>query len=212
MVLLNLLAIDTSSNWLKVAVDVDGEVHSSVLRSRSRHSDLLMVEVDHLLKSVGITTKDLNVVGCVIGPGHFTGIRSGIAAVKAISFANSIPVVGMTYAECFRTKESIILLRRARKGWVYVSEYDGKSWTYSMNSLDSIPELLSGKKAISEEEIRGTNVQINDGPLFTGFDMLMAMEDAFKDKAHIYDHLSIKPFYVQRPIAEENLMKKKERQ
>lgn len=206
---MNLLAIDTSSNWLKVALDADGEVRSTIMRSRSRYSDFLMTEVDHVLKSAGITVKDLNLVGCVTGPGHFTGIRSGLATIKAISFAQSLPVVGLPYAECFRTKEPIILLRKARKGWMYTSEYDGKSWTYSINSLDSISKLLSGKKVVSEEEIKVIKVEINDGPLFTGFDMIRAMEEAFKNRTHIYDHLSIKPFYVQRPIAEENLMKKK---
>gem|GEM_PF-1717468 len=206
---MNLLAIDTSSNWLKVALDADGEVRSTIVRSRNRYSDFLMTEIDHILKSAGITVRDLNLVGCITGPGHFTGIRSGLATIKAISFAQSVPVIGLPYAECFHAKEPIVLLRKARKGWMYVSEYDGKSWTYSMNSLDTISKLLSGKKAISEEEIKTANVEINNGPLFTGFDMIKAMEEAFKNKIHIYDHLSVKPFYVQRPIAEENLMKKK---
>ncbi len=208
---MNLLTLDTSSIWLKVALEVDGgEMRSTVTKSKNRHSDFLMMEIDRTLKFFGMEVADLDAVGCVTGPGHFTGIRSGIATVKAMSFAHSIPIIGVPYAECVVTKEPIVLLRKARMGWVYVSEYDGKSWTYSMNSVDFVVKHLSGKKILSEEIVNGEKIEIITGPLFTGFDMIEAMKRAFKNKMHVYNHLNIKPFYVQKPIAEEKLAKKRD--
>lgn len=209
MMRVNLLAIDTSSDWLKIALKAKGEIRITTLKSQSRHSDFLMKEIDHVMKSAKFGVEKLDAIGCVTGPGHFTGIRSGMASIKAISFAHSLDVIGLTYPECFRAEEPVVLLRKARKGWWYFSEFNGKLWTYSLEPSESLPKLLSEKRVISEGEIENMNLKVINGPIFSGFDMLEAMEEFFKKGKNIYDHVSIKPFYVQKPVAEEKLIEKK---
>ncbi len=206
---MNLLAIDTSSDWLKIALKADGEIRITTLKSQNRHSDFLMNEIDHVMKSANFDIGKLDVIGCITGPGHFTGIRSGMASIKAMAFAYSLKVMGLTYPECFRTEEPIVLLRKARKGWWYFSEFNGKSWDYSLEPSNSLSKLLKEKKAISEEKIDNLNVKAITRPIFTGFDMIEVMEKFFKEGKNIHDHISIKPFYVQKPVAEERLSERK---
>jgi len=206
---LNLLAIDTSSDWLQIALKAEGEIRLTTLKSKNRHSDFLMSEIDHVMRSANFSVEKLDAIGCVTGPGHFTGIRSGMASVKAMAFACSLKVIGLTYPECFRSVEPVVLLRRARKGWWYFSEFNGESWDYSLKPSELLPKFLSGKKSISEEEIENVNSKVVTGPIFTGFDMLEAMEKSFKKGKNVYDHVSVDPFYVQRPVAEEKLNERK---
>ncbi len=209
MMQVNLLAVDTSSNWLKIALKAEEEIRITTLRSQNRHSDFLMNEVDRMMRSANFDVEKLDAIGCVTGPGHFTGIRSGMASVKAMAFAHSLNVVGLAYPECFRAEEPVVLLRKARKGWWYFSEFNGELWTYSLEPSELLPKLLSGKKVISEEEIGNINSKVITGPIFTGFNMLETMEEFFKEGKNIYDHISIKPFYVQKPVAEEKLIERK---
>lgn len=207
MIDLNFLAIDTSSSWLKIAVQAGEEIATLNMRYK-RRSDFLMIEIDHILKSVNISLDDLDGLGCVIGPGHFTGLRSGLASVKAMAFANSLKISALPYPECLTPKEPLILLRKARKGWWYFSEFDGSKWSYSMQAHEKLKELVEGKRVISEEGIEGLKTEIAS-PIFTPLEMLKSLEKAFEKGENVYDHLSLKPFYVQRPIAEEKLMEKK---
>ena len=206
---MNFLALDTSSNWMKIAVHAGEEIATFDMRY-NRRADFLMIEIDHLLKSINISLSDLDGLGCVTGPGHFTGLRSGLASVKAMAFANSLKISALPYPECLNFEEPVILLRRARKGWWYFSEHDGQKWHYSLQPQEKLKELVKGKRILTEEkidELEGTNVKVVS-PIFSAYEMLNALELSFK-KGLVYDHISLKPFYVQRPIAEEKLLEKK---
>ena len=209
MIELNFLALDTSSNWIKIAIQANNEVATLNLRY-NRRADFLMVEIDHLLRSLNISLKDLDGMGCVSGPGHFTGLRSGLASVKAMAFANSLKISALPYAECLNVDEPTILLRRARKGWWYFSEFDGEKWHYSLQPTQKLKELTLNKNVISEEEaeeLKQIDMKVKE-PIFTAYEMLETLKRAF-EMGLTYDHMSLKPFYVQRPIAQEKLMEGK---
>ena len=118
---MNVMAFDTSGRWLTIALGLNDDVVFLQSLSKSRQSDTLVKDLDNLLGSNGISISDINLIGCVIGPGNFTGLRSGIAVAKAISFSLSIPIVGLKYFECFESNDPVTLIRRARKDWWYVS-------------------------------------------------------------------------------------------
>ncbi len=50
------------------------------------HSETLMPLVDHCLKLCGLTCADIDLFGVNAGPGSFTGLRIGIAAIKGLAF------------------------------------------------------------------------------------------------------------------------------
>ncbi len=199
------LAIDTSSDWMKIALEWDDEVFS-ILEKRKRRNDDLMREVDALFKKVHGDMDKLDGLGCVVGPGKFTGLRTGLAVIKAIAFAKNLKIAALSYAECVGINAPSVLLRRARKGWWYFSEFDGKNWSFSLKNDEALQNVSKDIHVISEEPVEvATEVRT---PLFDSFDMLEALKEAF-EKEDLYDHLSLKPLYVQRPVAEENLLKKR---
>ncbi len=94
---MNYLAIDTSGTNLTIAIFKDGENYLFHDPSCGvKHSTALMVEVERLCEKANFSISDADFFGVVTGPGSFTGIRIGVATVKALAFATNKPVVAIT--------------------------------------------------------------------------------------------------------------------
>ena len=64
------------------------------------HSETLMPMINDALVKANLSIDDINLIVCDIGPGSFTGIRIGIATVKAFRDSKNIDLVGITSLEC----------------------------------------------------------------------------------------------------------------
>ena len=97
---MKILAIDTSSKTCSVAIVEDGktliELHSNDERT---HSVKLMPMIDEAFKCTHLNLDDIHLLACAVGPGSFTGIRIGIATIKAFADVKNIPVVAVNSIE-----------------------------------------------------------------------------------------------------------------
>jgi tRNA threonylcarbamoyladenosine biosynthesis protein TsaB len=59
----------------------------------------LWFELEGLIREAGLTTREIDAFAVSVGPGGFTGLRVGIAAVKGLAAATHKPVVGLTSLE-----------------------------------------------------------------------------------------------------------------
>ena len=83
---MNILAIDTSSKLCSVAVLDDKNLIDKTERDNGlTHSETLMPLIQNLLYKNNLSLKDMGLFVCDIGPGSFTGIRIGVATIKAFS-------------------------------------------------------------------------------------------------------------------------------
>jgi len=91
-----LLAVDTSNEWMGLAV-YDGEQvrGERAWRSSQHHTIELAPAIQELLASCNLTMKDITTLGVAIGPGSFTSLRVGLALAKGIVFARGIPLIGI---------------------------------------------------------------------------------------------------------------------
>ena len=102
-----LLAVETSAGPASCAVVRDGQIlSSSYVNTRQTHSQTLMPMVKQALELAGLTARELDGVAVAAGPGSFTGVRIGVAAVKGLAFPDDRPCVGVStlaaMAENFR--------------------------------------------------------------------------------------------------------------
>ena len=90
----NILAIDTSSAWCSVALSLEGQAvqfrHEAVTAGASQ---LLLPWIESLLSNAKFSLNDLDAIAVGIGPGAFTGVRLGVAAVQGLAVSQNIPVV-----------------------------------------------------------------------------------------------------------------------
>ncbi|MGN0586396.1 MAG: tRNA (adenosine(37)-N6)-threonylcarbamoyltransferase complex dimerization subunit type 1 TsaB, partial [Oscillospiraceae bacterium] len=83
-----LLGIDTSGKTASVAVCNENSVlaQTSVL-TRLTHSQIIMPLCTEVLKNAGLDLSAVDAFTVSNGPGSYTGLRIGVSAVKAMSFA-----------------------------------------------------------------------------------------------------------------------------
>lgn len=97
---MKILAIDTSSKRCSVTILEDSDVLINLYNDDEKtHSVKLMPMVDEAFKQTELILDDINLLACSIGPGSFTGVRIGIATIKAFADVKNIPVVGVTSLE-----------------------------------------------------------------------------------------------------------------
>ena len=85
---MKILSIDTSSERCSVAIlenmKVLKELHTT---NEKEHSETLMPMIEELFNSLNLKIEDIELLACTKGPGSFTGIRVGMATIKAFSDA-----------------------------------------------------------------------------------------------------------------------------
>ena len=94
------LAFESSAKAASVALAKDGElVAQSFQLSGLTHSRTLLPMAEDLLKNCGLTVSDVDAVAVSHGPGSFTGVRIGVAAVKGLCWGADKPAVGVSTLE-----------------------------------------------------------------------------------------------------------------
>lgn len=91
-----ILCIDTSGPTCGVALLEDATLlYEATANNKLTHSVNLMPMVEEALEKGGRTLKDVGLLACVAGPGSFTGVRIGVAAVKGMARALNLPCIGV---------------------------------------------------------------------------------------------------------------------
>lgn len=90
----NILAFETSTERLSVALAIDGRVRVEHFAD-APHSERILHVVRTLLDSAGATTTALHGVAFGAGPGAFTGVRLGCGVAQGIALAHDLPVVAV---------------------------------------------------------------------------------------------------------------------
>lgn len=90
---MNLLAIETSTETVSVALELNGEVKERYLHAPRQHAELLLPWVKELLAEAGVGFSALDAIAFSRGPGSFTSLRIGIGVVQGLAWASDRPVV-----------------------------------------------------------------------------------------------------------------------
>lgn len=123
-----LLALDTTSEFGSIALLEDEEVAEEVaLHSTVGFSHLVFPEIEAALSRAGWALGDIDCFAAASGPGSFTGVRVGLAAVKGLGEALTRPVAAVSNLEAiawFGTAPLRAAVIDARRGQVYAAVYD----------------------------------------------------------------------------------------
>lgn len=87
--------------------------------------------VDAMLKNADLTLDDINAIAIAAGPGSFTGLRIGIAAVKGLAWAADKPCLGVSTLEAMAQNAAhidglIVGAMDARRSQVYNAVFEAK--------------------------------------------------------------------------------------
>lgn len=91
-------------------------------------SEILMPLIDGLLKKSGLALADMDIFGACVGPGSFTGLRIGLATVKAFCYALGKPCFSVNNLRLLSYNNNggkVISVADAGNKVCYIAEYDG---------------------------------------------------------------------------------------
>ncbi|HEX5315304.1 MAG TPA: tRNA (adenosine(37)-N6)-threonylcarbamoyltransferase complex dimerization subunit type 1 TsaB [Candidatus Kapabacteria bacterium] len=128
-----LLAADTSGKFGSIALarcetnDACNVLEVALLEGGT-FSAQFIPQAAALLQKNGYALKDLGGFAVVSGPGSFTGLRIGLAAIKALAEITQKPIAAVSLLEAVaiaaRTKGMVRALLDAGRGDVYVGAYE----------------------------------------------------------------------------------------
>ena len=96
------LALDTAISCITIAAKNDDYSASLALDIGMRQSEKLLPAIDYVLKQADLSPADLDYTVLAEGPGSFTGLRLGFAALKAIElFGNNIPLYAINTLDAY---------------------------------------------------------------------------------------------------------------
>jgi tRNA threonylcarbamoyladenosine biosynthesis protein TsaB len=161
-----LLTVDTSgkNGSLALARATPGEKEIAVLEvvplDGGAFSAQLVPQVAASLEKHGHSKHDLGAFAVVNGPGSFTGLRVGLAAIKALAEALQKPIVAVSLleavAQSVTTRGRILAALNAGRGDAYVGDYEvfgdatQSSRVFSERLLSREEMLAEAKNAAAE--------------------------------------------------------------
>lgn len=123
---MNLLALETSTERLSLAILRDGKLFARDVDAGQRHSDLTLPLLYELLEESGLAMQDLDAIAFGQGPGSFTGVRiaCGLAQGIALGLAKRVVPVETQMALAEQAGgEKVLVALDARMGEIYLAAY-----------------------------------------------------------------------------------------
>jgi tRNA threonylcarbamoyladenosine biosynthesis protein TsaB len=148
----NVLAVETSTDALSVALAVDTARFERRFTDPVPHSERILVVVDALLREAGLRVSDLQGVAFGAGPGAFTGVRLGCGVAQGLAFACALPVVPVSSLQALALRTALseadarrfVVATDARLGEVYYA-----AWSIETGAWRAmVPDCLADPRAV----------------------------------------------------------------
>ncbi|HIZ56876.1 MAG TPA: tRNA (adenosine(37)-N6)-threonylcarbamoyltransferase complex dimerization subunit type 1 TsaB [Firmicutes bacterium] len=164
-----ILAIDSSAKTASAALCNENHVLAEFsAHTQLTHSQTLMPMTDSLFRAAGILPGEIDACAVACGPGSFTGLRIGIAAIKGLAQALGKPCVPVSTLEGLAQnlqgvcENSLICpVMDARCGQVYNALFDSAGGKLSRLTED---RAIAAEDLLKEVQDRGKTVfLVGDG-------------------------------------------------
>lgn len=215
---MKILAVDTSGQSLSVALLVEEQViYECTQFNGLTHSENVMPLIDAALQAGRISPHEVDQFAVVTGPGSYTGVRIGVAVIKAMAQVTSKPCVSVNALEALAYGVAypgvVCAMRDARAGQVYCAAFE-KEKVLIKDEAVSIGEMIDqlmrygsvcfvgdGTDAYKEQIVN----QMGSSAIFApcSHQLLRASNVAMLAlRSEQLDYQSLTPYYLRAPQAE----------
>lgn len=178
---MKVLGLDTSTLMTTCGV-IDGDklVGEYSLSQDMSHSEKLVPMIKQVLDSLNLTVADIDLFAAAVGPGSFTGLRIGLATVKAFAHVTNKPIIGVSTLEALAYNlpfnDIVVPMLDARRNRVYTAIYKWKG-----NELEAImkPCILEVAELLNILDRDHNNIVVNGDGSLVYKDMII---EKLKDK------------------------------
>ena len=206
-----------------------------ILNHKKTHSQKIMTMIEQILSELELTVQNIDIFAAAIGPGSFTGLRIGVATVKALAHATGKPVVSVGTLEALAynvpyAEHIIVPIMDARRDNVFTASY---IWDEGFKEIGepeaiSIDECLESCGEFLDTIFVGDGVKVHreyikeklgDKAIFPPANALnsrassvaaLALDKAKRGETQSY--LEMKPYYIRKSQAERELEEKENKE
>jgi len=119
-----ILSLDTATLGGSICLMRGDQLLASVTGDREiSHSTTLLRDIDRVLKNSGVAIREVSLFAAAAGPGSFTGLRIGLATVKALAATLDRPCIGIptlhAVARAGGTSKATVALLPAGRGELF---------------------------------------------------------------------------------------------
>lgn len=211
----HLLALDTGSPIVSVALARDGAVVAARSVEQERSSTRLLEMVQEVLDEAGIGRGDLRALAVLRGPGSFTGLRIGLATALGLHQALGIPATALPSLQALAfsigTSGRVIAAVDALRGdWSAQAFVDGRPLgEMELVPGPELPRLAGGGEAVMTgfgvsrlREVPGWPADLRllePGPLAPAAAVLAASPETVWDPALLTSAIYSRPPAISLP-------------
>ncbi len=146
-----ILSLDTTSEFGSIALLEGGNLlEERMVHSSDGFSHVIYGQLEALFSRHGWTVAGVDCFAAASGPGSFTGVRVGLAAVKGLAEAAGKPVVAVSSLQALAWFGSVPLratLLDARRGEIYAALYNGPLELLAGETVTRFPDWLAALPA-----------------------------------------------------------------
>jgi tRNA threonylcarbamoyladenosine biosynthesis protein TsaB len=157
------LALDTTTRSGSAAVVSDGELLCEIVGDGSRtHGERLPRDLMRVLAAASVGLESIDLLAVAVGPGSFTGLRVGIAAMQGLAMSTGRKIVPISALDALAAAAGygsapVAAWIDAQRGEVFAALYDS-SGTRVLIEPSSLPPIRTLEAW--EDAIRGEGVRI----------------------------------------------------
>ncbi len=172
---MKLLAFDTSTDQLSIAVERDGSLWQHQGAGGALASTALIPTIERLMAEAGLMYGQLDAIAFGCGPGAFTGLRTACSVAQGLAYGAGVPVLPvdslLAVAEEARVRHApqaeelrLLALLDARMDEMYVAPYHYTAGRWGQQEEFSLckPEQLPARTWQTAQALAG-NVFDNYG-------------------------------------------------
>ncbi|MBE0636110.1 tRNA (adenosine(37)-N6)-threonylcarbamoyltransferase complex dimerization subunit type 1 TsaB [Candidatus Bipolaricaulota bacterium] len=143
------LGVDTSESLGGVALYDEGRLSQTrMMDTPLSHAESLFPLIEELMEASSVDKSQVDLVSINRGPGSFTGLRIGLAAMKGLCQSLEIPLVGvdgtLVYRRFVEERQRVCVVLSSRRDLYYVRWFGGsrpKGPTAVMREAELIARL-----------------------------------------------------------------------
>ncbi|MDA8190864.1 tRNA (adenosine(37)-N6)-threonylcarbamoyltransferase complex dimerization subunit type 1 TsaB [Acidiferrobacter thiooxydans] len=123
---MNLLAVETASAFVSVALKIDGVVYERGLRDSTARAETVLDLLRVLCADLRCDLSVVDVIAFGRGPGSFTGLRVAAAVAQGLAYARDLPVVPVSSLAALAQEapgQQVLAALDARRDEVYYGVY-----------------------------------------------------------------------------------------
>lgn len=217
---LNILAFDTSTEYLSLALQKGSDVFTFNIHAGQTHSQMMLPQIQALLVEAELLLSDLQGIAFGAGPGSFTGVRIAAGVAQGLGFGANLPVVDictlLALAESSGA-DKVIACLDARMGEVYHAAYEktqgawqtilapglykpaevpsveGKGWVGAGSGWQTYAEQL--------REVYGTQLQTVQPEILPTASAILALAQPMMIRGHAKSAGEAMPIYIRNRVA-----------